>query len=297
MRIGRHEVELSNRDKILFPDDAITKGELIDYYREISPIMLPHLRDRALTLHRFPDGIGSGGFYQQNASAYFPDWITLATLGKGPDKTEHAVCNDAASLVYLANQAAIALHVWPVRIDRPDCPDRMIFDLDPADTGFETVRFAALLLFELLSNALDLRCFVMTTGSRGLHVVVPLDRSSDFDSVRDFARELADRTAARAPDRLTTEQRKNKRRGRLFLDTTRNAYGQTAVAPYSVRARPGAPIATPLEWKEVDDPRLASDRYRLGNIFRRLGRKKDPWRSIKRHAARLETRRKRLARI
>ncbi|MGH8162221.1 MAG: non-homologous end-joining DNA ligase [Gammaproteobacteria bacterium] len=280
----------------MFPDAGITKGDLIDYYLKVADMMMPHIKNRALTLHRFPDGIGADGFYQQNASDYFPDWIPRATLGKGKDKTEHAVCNDTATLVYLANQAVITPHVWLSRTDQPDHPDRMIFDLDPADDDFDTVRSAARALHEAL-DTLDLACFLMTTGSRGLHVVVPLDRGSDFDAVRDFARRLADRVTERAPDEFTTEQRKNKRAGRLFLDTTRNAYGQTAVAPYAVRAKPGAPVAAPLEWKELNDAKLTSRRYHLGNIARGLRQREDPWRSIGRHAVKLEAHRKRLEKL
>jgi bifunctional non-homologous end joining protein LigD len=297
MKVGKREVALSNRDKILFPDAGITKGDLINYYRAVADLMLPHIKDRALTLHRFPEGIDKEGFYQQNVSDYFPDWIARARLGKGEAKTEHAVIKEAATLVYLANQAAIALHAWPARIDRPRHPDRMIFDLDPPDNEFAAVRFAARLLHRVLAEELDLSCFVMTTGSRGLHVVVPLDRSSDTDEMVGFARALAKHVAERAPDRLTTELRKNKRRGRLFLDTTRNAWGQTGIAPYSVRAKPGAPIATPLEWKEVDDSRLTSARYHIKNISRRLSQRGDPWRGINRHAAKLASRRKRLDKL
>jgi bifunctional non-homologous end joining protein LigD len=293
MKIGKRDIELSNTEKALFDDAGITKGDMIDYYREMASVMLPHVRDRALTLHRFPDGIRAKGFYQQNVSDYFPDWIARATLGKGSE-TEYPVVTDTPSLVYLANQAAIEFHVWLSRVDRPDHPDRMIFDLDPAGEDFSTVRFAASQLHELLVQELGLPCFAMTTGSRGLHLVVPLDPTSNFDSVRGFARRIAEIAVTRAPDRPTTEQRKDKRGDRLFLDTTRNAYGQTGIAPYSLRAKPGGPLATPLEWKEVDDSTLRADRYTLENIRRRLGQRSDPWRHIKRHAVKIASHRKQL---
>jgi bifunctional non-homologous end joining protein LigD len=296
MKVGNREIDLSNRDKLLFPDAGISKGALIDYYADVADTMLRHVAERALTLRRFPDGIDTQGFFQQNAADYFPDWIVRKRLGKG-EKDEHVVVTEAATLVYLANQAAIELHPWLSRIDRPDHPDRMIFDLDPGEEGFAAVRFAARQLHQVLAEDLDLPCFVMTTGSRGLHVMVPLDRSARFDEVREFARILADHIAGCAPDRLTTEQRKAKSRGRLFLDTLRNAYGQTAVAPWSVRARPNAPIATPLLWKELDDSRLRPDRYHIKNISRRLRERGDPWRDIKRHAVKLGSRHDRLARL
>ncbi len=294
MKIGEREVELSNEDKPLFPAAGISKGELVAYYRDIANAMVPHIKDRALTLQRYPDGIDSSGFVQQNASDYFPDWIPRERLGKGTD-TDHPIVREPASLAYLANKGTIEFHAWLSRIDRPSYPDRMVFDLDPPGDDFAVVRFAARMLFELLTGELGLNCFVMTTGSSGLHVVVPLDRDSDFDSMREFAHTVANRVAGRAPQRLTTEQRINQRRGRLFLDTTRNAYGQTAISPYSVRAKPGAPVAAPLAWEEVDDSHLAPDRYHLKNIFRRLSQLRcEPWLNIARHACKLETRRERL---
>lgn len=296
MKIEGYDISLSNQDKIMFPEAGLTKGDLIGYYRRIGKTMLPHIKDRPLTLHRFPGGIDAEGFYQQNASDYFPDWIPRARLGKGDIVTEHCLCQNVATLVYLANQNCITPHSWLSRVDRPDNPDRLIFDLDPGGTDFDLVRKTALALSEVLID-IGLASYVMTTGSRGLHVVVPLDRSMAFDGVRTFARDLAEFVAARAPDELTTEHRKNKRGGRLFLDTTRNAYGQTAVVPYAVRAKPGAPVATPLEWDEIEDSKLAADRYRIKNIFRRLGQKQDPWRTIQRHVVDLRSHRLRLDRL
>lgn len=283
IKVGRRNIEISNADKVLFPDAGITKNDLIDYYRCIAGSMLPHIRDRPLNLHRFPDGIDATGFYQQNVPDYFPDWIARARLRKQGGVVEHCLCNDAATLVYLAGQACITPHAWLARAGRPRHPDRMIFDLDPPDDEFELVRFAARAVRAVLKD-IGITSFVMTTGSRGLHVVVPLDAEADFEAVRDFARRVAAAVAARAPQRLTTEQRKDKRRGRLYLDIMRNAYGQTAVAPYAVRAKPGAPVATPLEWDELDNARLRSNSHRIGNIFGRLARRRDPWRRISRHA-------------
>ncbi len=287
MNIDGHAIEISNPDKVLFPQAGYTKSDLVGYYRDVADVMLPHLEDRPLTLHRFPDGIASDGFYQQNASDYFPQWIARVTLPKENGKVVHCMCNDAATLVYLAGQACITPHVWLARADQPHHPDRMIFDLDPGSDDFDTVRVAARTMRQVLED-IGLETFVMTTGSRGLHVVTPLDASADFDAVREFARHVAEVAAARAPGELTTEQRKNQRGGRLYLDIMRNAYGQTAVAPYAVRARPGAPVATPLDWDELGDGKLRADRYNIGNIMRRLGQKQDPWRTIASHAAALD---------
>lgn len=284
---------VSHRDKILFPGDGITKGGLIDYYGRIAPVMLPYLRDRPLTLHRFPDGIAEEGFFQKSVSDYFPDWIARATVAKEGGTVTHALCRDARTLQYLADQATIDFHIWLARIDRPRHPDRLIFDLDPPGDDFAPVVRAARAIKALLDE-LGLVAFPMTTGSRGLHVTLPLDRGADFDAARGFARALATRIAEDEPDAYTLEQRRAKRGDRVYLDVMRNGYAQTGVAPYSVRAKPGAPVATPLAWRELDDPKLHPRRYHLGNIFRRLGQRPCPWREIDRHAQSLEAAAKRL---
>jgi bifunctional non-homologous end joining protein LigD len=279
-------IELSNLDKVLFPKAGLTKGDLIAYYRRIAPTMLPHIGGRALSFQRFPDGIQAGGFFQKNASDHFPDWIPRARLSKEDGAVDHVVARDAATLAYLANQACITLHVSLARAERPRHPDRLVIDLDPSDAAFAKVRRAARWAKDLLEE-IELVPFVQATGSRGLHVWVPLDGAADFDEVAGFAGRLAKVLERRHPDALTTSQRKAGRGDRVFLDVLRNAYGQTAVAPYSVRARPTAPVATPLDWSELDDAQLTPDRYTITNIFRRLGQKRDPWAGIDAQARRL----------
>jgi bifunctional non-homologous end joining protein LigD len=287
------EVKLSNTEKPLFPAAGLTKGDLIDYYARVAPVMLPHLAGRPLSFERYPDGIDALGFMQKNASDYFPGWIRRARLAKQDGAVDHVVAEDAATLVYLANQACVTLHVGLARVDRIDHPDRMVIDLDPSDDDFAKVRRAAREARALL-EAVGLVPFLQTTGSRGLHLWAPLDRSADFDQVRAFASELAETLVARRPAELTTEQRKAKRGDRVLLDVARNAYGQTAVAPYSVRAKPEASVATPLEWAELDDSNLGPRRYTIRNLFRRLGRKRDPWADIARHTRALAEARARL---
>lgn len=283
IEIDGHEIAVSNRDKLFFPEDGITKGDLIDYCRRIADVALPHYRGRPLSMQRFPDGIAAEGFFQKNASDYFPDWIDTAELAKEDGKVRHVVVNSPATLVYLADQGMITPHLGLSRVDDVDRPDRLIFDLDPSDNEFAKVQAAAARLRDAF-EALDATPFVQTTGSRGLHVVVPLDRSAEFDTVRDGAQHLAKTLAERHPDDLTVAQRKAKRGDRIYLDTARNAYGQTAVAPYGVRARPGAPVATPLDWDEALAADMTPRKYTLTNIFRRLGSKDDPWRDIARKA-------------
>ena len=268
----------SRADKVLYPDGGFTKADIADHYRAMASLMLPHLRDRFLTLHRFPDGIDAGGFYQQSRSDHFDDSVrgVSAPRAGGEDSVEHIVVDDERGLLYLADQAALAIHGWQSRCDRPDRPDRLVFDLDPPDGDFQPVIDCARLLREELDDA-GLPPFVMTTGSSGLHVVCPLDRSADFDAARSFAKRVGDAIVERAPERFTREQRRKKRRGRLYIDVGRNAYGQTAIMPYSLRALPGAPVATPLDWDELGKSGLGPQSYRLDNIRRRLAQKEDPW--------------------
>ena len=294
--IGGHRIEFSNLDKVLFPDDGYTKQDLVDHYRAVAAVALPHYRDRPLSMQRFPDGIGGDGFFQKDVPDYFPRWIHRVSLAKEDGRVSYVVADDEATLAYLANQACITPHLFLSRRDRPHHPDRLVFDLDPPGDEFEPVRRAARLVRDALGEV-ELPCYLQTTGSRGLHVVVPLDRSAGFDAVRNFAHDLASRLAAQHGDELTVEQRKSKRRGRIFLDYLRNAYGQTAVAPYAVRAIAGAPVATPIEWQELGDRRLHPRRYSIRNIRRRLGQKDDPWADIARHGHSIGAAARRLERL
>jgi bifunctional non-homologous end joining protein LigD len=296
VRVGRYSVELSSLDRVLFPDSGVTKGDLVEHYRTVADRMLPHLRGRPVSMQRFPGGIHEEGFFQKSAPDYFPDWIARARVSKEGGTVEHVVCDNAATLVYLANQGCITPHVWLSRIDRIDHPDRLIFDLDPSRDDFGTVRFAAGKVRELLEE-IGLESFPLATGGRGLHLVVPIDRGADFDTVRSFARDAAGLLAARHPDRLTVEVRKNRRRGRVFLDVLRNAYAQTAVPPYAVRARAGAPVAVPLAWDELSDPKVRGDSWSVRSLPARLETTADPWAGLNRRARSLSGPRKKLDRI
>jgi bifunctional non-homologous end joining protein LigD len=282
--VGSHTVEVSNPDKVLFPDDGITKGDVVDYYRRVADHMVPHLQGRPLALHRFPDGIKREGFFQKTAPDYFPEWIATVKLERERGGTvEHVVCNDAATLVYLADQGVLVPHRLLAAATAPRKPVELILDLDPAGDDPPTVRLAARILRDVLDE-LDVTAYVKSTGSKGLHVHVPLKGSDEFDEVRKAAKALAQELVQREPDRLTIEQRKANRKGRLFVDWLRNSYGQHAVAPYSLRALAGAPVAVPLDWDEATSDAFEPRRYRLSNVFRRLGRKRDPWHGMNRHA-------------
>jgi bifunctional non-homologous end joining protein LigD len=281
--VGTRRIEISNEDKVLFPDDGITKADLVTYYREIAATMLPYMKGRPVMMQRFPDGIGRPGFYQKDTGRELPEWIHRVTVKKVGGDVTHVVCDDAASLVYLANLACITPHVWLSRADKLDLPDQIIFDLDPSHDDFSAVRRAARDLRTLLDE-LGLPAFVKTTGSRGLHVVIPLVRRANFDAARAFARGVALVLVSRDPEHMTIEARKEKRKGRLLIDVMRNSYAQTAVAAYAVRAKPGAPVSTPVTWEEVGSSRLTSDRYKLRNVFRLLAQRPDPWAGMFRQA-------------
>jgi bifunctional non-homologous end joining protein LigD len=278
-------VEITHPQRVMFPGEGITKGDVVDYYRRVAPVMVPHLRNRPLMLERYRAGVDKGGFFQKEAAEYFPEFIGRVDVPKVGGVVHHPVVDSEDGLVYLANQGCLTFHCWPAQADRLRQPDRIIFDLDPPAVAgaFNTVRATALRLRKLFEE-LGLTAFAQTTGSRGLHVVAPLEPGPDNDEVLAFAHTVAERLAASDPGRLTTEIRKAKRGKRVYLDVARNGYAQTVVAPYSVRARPGAPVATPLDWDEVRTTRLAPDRWTTGNVFRRLGAKADPWRGIHQHA-------------
>ncbi|OPL19239.1 MAG: hypothetical protein AVO35_11720 [Candidatus Aegiribacteria sp. MLS_C] len=298
VRIGGREIDLSNRDKVFFPESGITKGDLVDYYRGVAGTMVQHMRYYGVSMHRYPDGIRGEGFYQKDAGDYFPEWLkTVRIPGKEGGSYSAPVVDGVASLVYLADQAVVTPHLYLSRIDDLSHPDRMVFDLDPPERteDFSAVRRAALDLREMLSE-LDITAFVNTTGSKGYHLVVPLKRGPGFDDVRDFARGVARVLAGRHPDSYTLEHRKEKRKGRVFLDTLRNSYGATAVAPYAVRALPGAPVATPLSWRELEEGAAPGD-WDIGSIPRRFAQTEDPWHGIRRHGISIGSRREALDRL
>jgi bifunctional non-homologous end joining protein LigD len=275
-------VTITNPDKALFPD-GLTKAGLAAYYERVADVMLPHVRGRPLHMQRFPDGIDGPELQQKQAPDYFPGFVDRVEVPRRRGGTvTHATIENADTLVYLAGQACITPHVWLSRADRLECPDQLIFDLDPPGGDLGPARDAARRLRSLLAEA-NLAAFLKTTGSRGYHVVTPLDRSAGFDEVRRFARRVAGELADRVPDRFTVEQRIAARGGRLYLDTARNGYAQTAVAPYAVRAVDGAPVACPLEWDELG--RVDPQGFTVRNLFRRLARRPDPWADMTRAAA------------
>lgn len=290
---GRRTVEITRPDKLLF-GDRISKSELAHYYERVASDVLRHIGNRPLNLERYPDGIDGHRIIQQRAASHFPDWITRVRVPARRGTVDHVVANEPATLIYLAGQACITFHAWLSRRDRPERPDRLIIDLDPSVDDPAAVRRAAVQIGELLRE-LGLDPWAMTTGSRGYHVVVPLQRRVAFEETRVFARDVALLAAGRAPGTFTVEQRKAKREGKILLDVMRNGYGLTSVAPYSVRPRPGAPVATPLHWEELTHRSTRADRWTLASVVDRLDRDGDVWEGIERHPQTLGQARRRVA--
>lgn len=293
----RHiEVEVTHPERVLFPDDGITKRDLVDYYCAVADTMLPHLKDRPLNVQRFPRGIDQKGFLQQDFADSAPGWVSRVEVAKEGGTVVHPLAERPEALGWLANQNCITLHAWQSLKGQLDKPDRLVFDLDPSDNDFAAVRQTARSVADVLDD-LGLARYLQTTGSRGLHVVVPLRADADFETARQFARDVAEVVVADDPAHRTVEARKEKRGGRIYLDVMRNAYAQTAVAAYSVRPRRGAPVATPLEWDELASRGMRADRFTIRDIPKRLSARRDPWADMYRHSRSLTGPAKRLAKL
>lgn len=265
---GPGSIEISSPEKLLFPADGITKADVVGHYERVGSAMLSFLAGRPLTLQRFPKGIEAKGFMQKNAGKYFPASIERYPVPKR-DGTEtiYPVLNHAQDLVYLANQNTVTFHMWSATAARPDYPDWMIIDLDPEAGDLDGVRFATHALGQLLSEY-GLEGFVLATGSKGFHVWVPLDGTQTFGEISLATRALAGLATDRHGDQLTTEFLKKNRRGRVFVDWLRNSGIATVVVPFSLRPRPGAPVAVPLTWSEL--PTARPDQWTLTNLGDRL---------------------------
>lgn len=285
LKIGRYIVETSNESKIFFPKNNYTKGDLIEYYKKIADTMVPHIKDRPISMVRYPNGVKQDGFYQKDAPDYFPDWIARFEVEKKADGvTTYVMVNNNATLVYLANQGCITPHIWLSKKDKPKRPDMLVFDIDPPDTkSFDKVRHAALLLKEILEQE-DLTPFVKTTGSKGLHVAVPLIRTVNFDLARSYGQEIAQKVIKQEPKKFTLEFKKEKRDNKVLIDIFRNAFAQTMVAPFGVRPKEGAPISMPIKWDEVHSKKLTSNQYTIKNAFEYLKKYGDQWEDMFDHA-------------
>jgi bifunctional non-homologous end joining protein LigD len=268
---------ISHPEKVLFPGEGITKGELAAYYEAIAPVMLPHLRRRPITMERYHRGIDSPGFFQKDVSKGFPEWLKRVEVPKHGGTVHHPLANDKRSLLWLANQNSITIHVWPSRAPNLYNPDICVFDLDPAgDDEPDLLRAAALNLRDLLSE-LSLPSWIKTTGSKGFHIVVPLDGKSDFGEVARFAHHVGRVLVQRDPDHMTQEFLKVDRGGRILVDTGRNGYSATYAATYTVRAKPGAPVSAPCTWEEVERGEVHPKSFTLRTMAERVASVGDLW--------------------
>jgi bifunctional non-homologous end joining protein LigD len=268
---------ITHPEKILFPADGITKGELASYYEAIAPVMLPHLRRRPITMERFHRGIGAPGFFQKDVVKGFPEWLKRFEVPKHGGTVHHPIANDLRSLLWLANQNSITIHVWPSRTPNLYNPDICIFDLDPSDEDdLDTLRAAALKVRELLSE-LGLPSWIKTSGSKGFHIAVPLNGKSEFGEVARFAHTVGRVLVSRDPDHLTQEFHKVDRGGRILVDTGRNGYSATYAATYTVRARPGAPVSAPCTWEELERGEVGPKTFTLRTMAQRVAVAGDLW--------------------
>jgi bifunctional non-homologous end joining protein LigD len=280
-----HVVEFSHLDKIYFPKAGITKKDVIEYYKKIFDYLYPHVQDRLIVMHRYPDGIDGENFSQKQIPDYFPDWIDRETIDlKKGEKQTLVIISNKETLVYLANQAVLVYHAWLSMRDQVNKPNKIVFDFDPSDNNIKALRFVVIKVKEKLEE-LGLSTFLMTTGSRGYHIIVPIIPEHSFEVVQAFAKNIAYQIAREYPQYATIEMSESKRGDKIFIDYLRNSYGQTSVVPYSLRAREGAPVATPLDWDELEN--TAPQKYTMQNIFKRLAQKDDVWGDIMQYAKKI----------
>jgi bifunctional non-homologous end joining protein LigD len=270
---------ITHPEKVLFPGDGITKGELAAYYEAIAPAMLPHIRGRPVTMERFHRGIGEKGFFQKDVSKGFPEWLERVEVPKKGGTVHHPVVNDVRSLLWLANQNSITPHVWTSRAPDLFHPDICVFDLDPLVEEPDVLRAAALALRDLLKE-LGLASWLKTSGSKGFHIVVPLDTKGDFGDVARFAHAVGTMLVRRDSEHLTQEFSKADRGGRILVDTARNGYSATFAAAYGVRAKPGAPVSAPCTWEELEEGGVGPQTFMLRKMVRRVADVGDLWQDM-----------------
>jgi bifunctional non-homologous end joining protein LigD len=289
-------VAITHPDKVLFPDDGITKGHLAAYYEAIAPLLIPHVRGRPVTMERYPSGIGRKGFWQKDVSKGFPSWLERVEVPKKDGVVHHPVITDTRSLMWVTNQNTITQHVWTSRLPELYYPDICVFDLDPSVDDWASVRAAAIGLRDLLDK-LGLPSWVKTTGSKGFHIVVPLDGKTDMGKVTGFANEVGTLFTTLAPDALTQEFSKADRRGRIYVDTGRNGYSATFAAPYTVRAKKGAPVSAPCTWEELERGEVDPGTFTVTNMPERIEAVGDLWADMSRRGRSLKSPMEKLRRL
>jgi bifunctional non-homologous end joining protein LigD len=291
---------ITHPEKILFPAvgeaPAITKGELAAYYETVAPLMVPHISGRPITMERYPAGIGQKGFMHKDVSRGFPAWLERVEVPKKDGTVHHPLVTDTRSLLWITNQNCITPHVWTSRVPNLYYPDICVFDLDPSEDRPDVLRGAALGLRDLLQE-LGLPSWVKTTGSKGYHIVVPLDGSQDMGVVARFAHAVGRLFIARDPEHLTEEFSKADRGRRIYVDTGRNGYSATFAAPYAVRAKPGAPVSAPCTWEEIERGEVGPATFTLRTMADRVAASGDLWADMRRRKRSLRQPIERLERL
>jgi bifunctional non-homologous end joining protein LigD len=267
---------ISHPEKVLFPRDGITKGDLAAYYEAIAPLLVPHVRGRPVTMERFPSGIGQKGFLQKDVSKGFPSWLQRVEAPKKGGVVHYPLIDEPRALAWMANQNCITPHVWTSRTPRLYQPDLCVFDLDPSVEDVRAVQRAALVVRDVLVEA-GLESWVKTSGSKGFHIVAPLDGESEFEDVSALADVIGRRVVDREPELLTLEFMKVDRGGRIFMDINRNDYGATFACAYAVRARPGAPVSAPCTWDEIAEGSITPTSFNVRSMLDRVAKLGDLW--------------------
>jgi len=275
-------IEITHPDKMLYPSIKWTKRDVADYYERIADWILPHLKGRPVVVQRYPDGVDEEGFYQQEVPGHYPDWIeTIEVVRREKGKQNMLELHTKSALRYVVNQDGICFHTWQSNKEHINKPELLTYDLDPPGDDFSEVVKAVRILKGQLED-LGGAPFVMTTGSSGLHVVMPIKPELSFDEVREFAKTIAQDAVEKHPDVVTTRVRKDQREGKVFLDYLRNSYGQTTIAPYSLRSTKNGTVATPLRWEDLDDGEITSQAFNGKNLFKRIAKVGDPWKGMHR---------------
>jgi len=287
---------ITHPEKVLFPDDGITKGELAAYYEAMAPVILPHMRGRPLTMERYPTGIDRKGFWQKDVSKGFPPWLQRVEVPKHGGIVHHPIVTDLRSLLWVTNQNTVTQHVWTSRVPELKYPDLCVFDLDPSEHDPAAVRAAAIDLRDLLEE-LTLPSWIKTTGSKGFHIVVPLDGKTPIGSVARFANAVGALFVSLAPDRLTQEFSKKDRSGRIYVDTGRNGYHATFAAAYTVRAKRGAPVSAPCTWEEIERGEVDPGTFTLRNMPERIEKVGDLWADLRRRGRSLKRATEKVAKL
>jgi bifunctional non-homologous end joining protein LigD len=288
-------LHLTNQQKLYWQDDGITKGEMVNYYSSIAPVMLPYLKDRPQSMHRFPNGINGESFFQKDVDRdKIPAWVKSEKIYSESNKEyiDYLICNDKATLVYMANLGCIEINPWNSRLKNITNPDWVVIDLDPEDISFKEVVKAAVTVRKTLDD-MEVDSYCKTSGATGLHIYIPLGAKYDYEIAKTFAEVVAQAVNAQIPATTSVLRLPKKRQHKVYLDFLQNRRGQTLAAPYSLRPKPGATVSTPLEWKEVNE-KLDPAAFTIKTIFKRLDKKGDLWKPVLGKGANLDKAMKRL---